>query len=119
MAGVRKLSEQVIEAAERAAAVSDAAQGRRARRGGLRARWLILPAAGAGIYALVTSRSFPRQARGVLQQAKDRASDLPEDLVGRVQQATGDGRKSGGRPARKTSSRKSTSGNTRKTTSAR
>jgi hypothetical protein len=51
-------------------------------------RWLILPAAGAGLFALGTNRSFTRQAKSVFNQAKERASDLPEDLVGRVQEAT-------------------------------
>ena len=89
MADVHKLSERVIDVAERTSAVADAAQGKKVRRGGMPARWLLLPAAGAGLYALMTNRSFTRQAKSVMNQAKERASDLPEDLVDRVQQTTG------------------------------
>lgn len=122
MAGVHKFSEQVVEVAERVADVADAAQGKGIRRGSFGARWLILPAAGAGLYALVTSPSFPRQAKNVLQTARARASDLPDDLFDRVQHVTGladDGQKNARRPARKSSSRKSGRQRTRKTTSAR
>jgi hypothetical protein len=52
-------------------------------------RWLLLPAAGAGLYALATNGSFTRQAKSVMTQAKERASDLPEELVDRVQEAAG------------------------------
>ena len=89
MADVHKFSEQVIELAERTSAVADAAQGRRVRRGGTRMRWLLLPAAGAGLYALATNRSFTRQAKSAMTQVKERASDLPEELVERAQEATG------------------------------
>jgi len=122
MAGVQKFSEQVIDAAERLADVADAAQGKGARKRNTGGRWLLLPAAGAGVYALVTSRSFPRQARGMLQQAKARASDLPDELFSRVQQATGlaeDGRRSTRQPARKSSSRSSSRQRSRKTSSTR
>jgi hypothetical protein len=89
MADVHKFSERVIDYAERTSAVADAAQGKgvRKRRAGM--RWLLLPAAGAGLYALVTNGSFTRQAKKVMTEAKDRASDLPEELVDRVQEATG------------------------------
>jgi len=79
----------MIELAERFADVADAAQGKGIRRGRVGARWLLLPAAGAGLYALATSGSFSRQAKSVMNQAKERAADLPDDLVGRVQQTTG------------------------------
>jgi hypothetical protein len=78
MADVHKFSERVIDVAERTSAVADAAQGKKVRRGGMPARWFLLPAAGAGLYALMTNRSFTRQAKSVMNQAKERASDLPE-----------------------------------------
>jgi hypothetical protein len=89
MADVHKLSERVIDYAERTSAVADAAQGKgvRKRRPGM--RWLLLPAAGAGLYALATNGSFTREAKKVMTGAKERASDLPEELVDRVQEATG------------------------------
>jgi hypothetical protein len=116
MADMNKLSEQMVDLAERFADVTDAAQGRNRKRR-LRARWLVLPAAGAGLYALGTSGSFARQAKNVMSQAKDRASDLPEDLLGRVQQTAGttnSGAKNGRSTGRTTKSR-----SRRKTTSAR
>jgi hypothetical protein len=117
MADVHKLSERVIDLAERTSAVADAAQGKRVRRG-VPTRWLLLPAAGAGLYALMSNRSFTRQAKNVMNQAKERASDLPEDLVDRVQQTTG--QKSSSSSSRP-STRKSASRTTqrRKTASAR
>jgi hypothetical protein len=118
MADVHRFSERVIELAERTSAVADAAQGRRVRRGGARMRWLLLPAAGAGLYALVTNGSFTRQAKSAMTQVKERASDLPEELVERAQEATGQtknqrkaaGSRSGTAPSRSRS---------RKTASAR
>jgi hypothetical protein len=91
MANVNRFSEQLIDAAERFADMVDAAQGNGARKGGVGARWLILPAAGATAYALGTSSSsVARKARGLMRQAKDRATDLPDaDLVDRVKEATG------------------------------
>ena len=89
MASINKVSERMIDLAERFADVADAAQGKGIRRGRVGARWLLLPAAGAGLYALATSGSFSRQAKSVMNQAKERAADLPDDLVGRVQQTTG------------------------------
>jgi hypothetical protein len=117
MADVHKLSERVIDLAERTSAVADAAQGKRVRRG-VPTRWLVLPAAGAGLYALMSNRSFTRQAKNVMNQAKERASDLPEDLVDRVQQTTG--QKSSSSSSRP-STRKSASRTTqrRKSASAR
>ena len=52
MADIHKFSERVIDVAERTSAVADAAQGKTVRRGVMPARWLLLPAAGAGLYAL-------------------------------------------------------------------
>ena len=81
MADIRKFSDQVIDLAERLANVADAAKGKDTKTTGLRARWLLLPAAGAGIYAVATSGAFTRQAKTVVNEAKTRASDLPDELV--------------------------------------
>jgi hypothetical protein len=117
MASINKLSEQMVDLAERLADVNEAAQGRNRKRG-VRARWLVLPVAGAGLYALGTSRAFTRQAKNVMAQAKDRASDLPEELLSRVQQTSGatNSSKNSRSSSRSTSSRTSSR---RKTSSAR
>lgn len=110
MADIYKFSDRVVDLGERLADVADAVQGKGHRNGRGGMRWLILPAAGAGLFALGTSRSFTRQAKNVFDQAKERASDLPEDLVGRVQQATSttpskkSASRSGSQRGRKTSS---------------
>jgi hypothetical protein len=119
MADVHELSERVIDFAERTSAVADAAQGKKVRRRGMPARWFLLPVTGAGLYALITNRSFTRQAKNVMNQAKERASDLPEDLVDRVQQTTG--QKSTSSSSSRPSTRKAASRTTqrRKTAPAR
>ena len=81
MANINRFSEQLIDMAERFADVVDAAQGRGNRKGTLSARWLVLPLAGAGVYALMTNGAFTRQARGVLSDAKERASELPVETI--------------------------------------
>ena len=60
MADMNKFSEQVIDLAERFADITDAAQGKGNRKS-MGARWLIIPAAGAGLYALGASGSFKAQ----------------------------------------------------------
>jgi hypothetical protein len=124
MADVHKLSDRVIDYAERTSAVADAAQGKGLRRRRTGMRWLLLPAAGAGLYALMTNGSFTRKAKEVMTEAKDRASDLPEELVDRVQEATG--QTSGTSRSRQSSqkssasrSRSSRQGSRKTTTSAR
>jgi hypothetical protein len=107
MADVHKFSDRVIDFAERTSAVADAAQGRGIRRRRTGMRWLLLPAAGAGLYALVTNGSFTRQAKRVMSEAKERASDLPEELVDRVQEATG--QTSGNGKSRQSTQKSSTS----------
>jgi hypothetical protein len=102
MADAKKMSEGLVDMAERFADVVDAAQGRGARKASGGAKWLILPAAGAGVYALATSSSaFARRTRKLMSRAKDRATDLPDaDLFGRVKEVTGTEQKassSGGR----------------------
>lgn len=121
MAGINKVSERMIDLAERFADVADAAQGKGVRRRRVGTRWLLLPAAGAGLYALATSGSFTRQAKSVMNQAKERASDLPDDLVGRVQQTTGrtDSRAKNGRQSAQRSSASRTASQRRQKTSSR
>jgi hypothetical protein len=119
MADMNKFSEQVLDFAERFADVTDAAQGKGNRKS-MGARWLILPAAGAGLYALGASGSFKRKAKEVVSQAKERASELPEDLMNRVQQTSGtsQGRSTNGRQTtRKSATRRRQT--RRKTTTAR
>jgi hypothetical protein len=88
MADMNKFSEQVIDLAERFADITEAAQGKGNHKS-MGARWLIFPAAGAGLYALGASGTFKRSAKKVMSQAKERASELPEDLMNRVQQTSG------------------------------
>ena len=88
MADIDRMSERLVDLAERFADVTDAAQGRGNRQGGIRARWFVVPAAAAGVYMLGASGSLRRQAGNVAKQAKDRASDLPDDLMSRVHRAT-------------------------------
>ena len=92
MADMNRFSERLIDVAERFADVVDAAEGKGARKGGPGARWLVLPAAGAAAYALATSSSsLARKTRGLMQKAKERATDLPDtDLFDRVKEVTGD-----------------------------
>jgi hypothetical protein len=128
MADVNRFSEGLIDVAERFADVVDSAQGKGARKGGHGARWLLLPVAGAGAYALATSSSaMARKTRGLMSRAKDRATDLPDaDLLGRVKEVTAVGeqsRSTSGRRTQKTSSRngrsRSQTQRRRKTTSTR
>jgi hypothetical protein len=88
MTDVHKFSERVIDLAERLEDIADAAAGKGARSGRSGARWLLLPSVGAGVYALVTNKTFGRQAMGVLDEAKKRASELPEDLLNRARATT-------------------------------
>jgi hypothetical protein len=108
MAEVKKMSEGLIDMAERFADVVDAAQGRGARKAGTGAKWLILPAAGAGAYALATSSSaFARRTRKLMSRAKDRATDLPDtDLFGRVKEVTGTEQRASGSSGRTQSTRR-------------
>jgi hypothetical protein len=107
MADIHKLSEQVIDYAERAASVADAAQGK--NKNGVGARWLLLPAAGAGLYALVKSDFFTRGAKVVAGEAKTRASELPDDLMKAVRQTPQKSSTRSTSPSRSTSSGRSRS----------
>jgi hypothetical protein len=120
MADAHKLSERMIDVARRFEDVVDAAEGKGNRGSrGIGTKWLLLPAAGAGLYALMTSNSVGRHAKGVLDQAKSRASELPDDLMNRVRQTsqTQGARRNGGTTRRRSSARRNNS--TRKATSAR
>jgi hypothetical protein len=110
MTNVHKFSERVIDLAERLEDVADAAAGKGARSGRSGVRWLVLPTVGAGMYALVTNRSFGRQAKGVIDGAKKRASELPEDLLKRARTTTQR------QPSRSTSRNGRTSSSSRKPT---
>jgi hypothetical protein len=96
VADINKFSEQLIDVSERFADAVDGAQGHGPRNSGPGARWLILPAAGAAVYALATSSSsLARKTRGLMRRAKDRATDMPDaDLFGRVKEVTGSEQKS-------------------------
>ena len=112
MSAISKFSERVIDLAERLEDVADAAQGKGRRKGGSGTRWLILPAAGAGLYALATNGSFARQAKDVMDQAKTRASELPDDLMSRIRQPSS-------RSASGAQNSRRKSGSARKTSAAR
>jgi hypothetical protein len=90
MGSIQRFSDTVIEYAERLSNVADAAAGKRTTgsNGGATTRWVFLPAAGAGLYALVKSDFFTRQAKEVMGDAKARASDLPTDLMNAVRQSS-------------------------------
>ena len=88
MGTIQKLSSQVIDYAERVSEMADAAQGKHHQRAGLPNRWLLLPASGAALYALVKSDAFSRPAKEVMDEAKVRASELPDDLLSMVRQST-------------------------------
>jgi len=118
MADIHKLSDQMIDLAQRLDGMADAAKGKGKGRSGLGARWLILPAAGAGLYALATSGSFTRQAKDVMGQAKTRASELPEDLMGRIRQTSQKSTTSNGGQTRRRSSSTRKGSTARKTGSS-
>jgi hypothetical protein len=127
MADVNRFSEQLIDVAERFADTVEAIQGKGSRQGGFAARWLVLPAAGAAVYALATSTSSTaRRTRGLMRQAKDRATDVPDAvLFGRVKEVTGlaDERQSSSsgktRSSNRSRSRARTTQRRRKSTSTR
>jgi hypothetical protein len=123
MADMDRFSERLVDLAERFADVTDAAQGRGNRQGGIRARWFVVPAAAAGIYMLGASGSVRRQAGNVAKQAKDRAADLPDDLMSRVHRATRKtttrGTRSNGRSTTRSTTRARSRRRTAQTSSAR
>jgi hypothetical protein len=118
MADINKFAEQVIDLAERFADMTDAAQGKGNRKG-VGARWLVLPVAGAGLYALGTNATFTRKTKKAMNQAKARASELPNDLMNRVEQVSGVTENRSKNGARQTGQKSARSQSRRKTSSAR
>ena len=110
MGTIQKLSSQVIDYAERVSQMADVAQGKHQQRSGLTTRWLLLPASGAALYALVKSDAFSRPAKEVMDEAKARASELPDDLLSMVRQSTN------GAPSRNGSPTSSSASTPRKST---
>jgi hypothetical protein len=85
---IHEFSERVIDLAERMSDVADAVAGQRRRRARAATRLLLLPAAGAGLYALAKSESVSEQAKTIVDEAKTVASELPNDLMNGVRQAS-------------------------------
>jgi hypothetical protein len=123
MSRVQKFSKELIDLAERISDVDDAARGKRRRGATSTTRWLFLPATGAGLYALVRSNVGSREAKDVVDKAKNRASELPGDLMKAVRQVgqKQTSQKNAGQTAQKasnrTGSRKRQQGSARKATS--
>jgi hypothetical protein len=112
MASIQRFSSKVIDYAERLSEIADAAEGKHQQTTGRTTRWLLLPASGAALYALLKSDTFSRQAKGVMDEAKARASELPDDLLSRVRQTSVESSsQNGGQRSRSSTTR-------RKTTSA-
>jgi hypothetical protein len=88
MSDITKFSDTVIEYAERMAAMADAAQGKKGVRKRGMAQLLVLPAAGAGLYALARNKAVRSQAKEVASDAKNFATDLPDELLTRVRQSS-------------------------------
>jgi hypothetical protein len=116
MNSINKFSNYVIDYAERLSDMADAAEGKRK---GMDMRPLILPAAGAVVFALVRSEAFTRQAKDVMEEAKSRASDLPDELLRRVRQTSQSSRRNGSQRTTSTASRPSSSRKTRSSSRAR
>jgi hypothetical protein len=85
---VHELTERLIDLAERMEDVADAAAGKRRRHPRGATQLLLLPAAGAGLYALAKSEFFGQQAKTIVDEAKAVASDLPSDLMNTARQAS-------------------------------
>jgi hypothetical protein len=114
MAAIQRLSAQVIDYAERVSGMADAAEGKRPRRGGTLRRLVLLPATGAGLYALVRSDFFSRQVKEAVGEAKTRASELPDDLMSRVRETADEPTGGNGSKTRTTSRSGSGRGTRRK-----
>jgi hypothetical protein len=92
MKDFNKISKQAADVAERLADVADAARGEGPRKsGGGGGRWLLLPLAGAAVYAVAKRGSeVPSRAKELVGQVKERASEMPDlDLLDRVKDVTG------------------------------
>jgi hypothetical protein len=126
MSGIQKVSERVIDYAERLSDMADAAEGNHRQTTHLVRRWVLLPAAGAGLFALAKSDFLNRRVKEVVDEAKTIAADLPEELMTRVHDATQLGSngnraaRGGSAQSRRTtgSARRSRKTNTRRRTNA-
>jgi hypothetical protein len=76
----------------------------------------MLPASGAALYALIKSESFSRQAKDVIDDAKTRAAELPEELIGLVRQTTERSSSQNGSTQSRPATRKKTATRRRSTT---
>ena len=114
MDAVHKFSDQVIDLAERLSDIADAAEGKGRRSSSRGKRFVFLPAVGAGLYALIRSDFFARQAKDVVDEARTRAAELPNDLMKAVRQTSD--RPVSGNGTRTRSQRASTSGRARRST---
>jgi hypothetical protein len=126
MAGIQRFSSQVIDYAERLSGMADAAEGKHQQTNSKMTRWVLLPASGAALYALVRSDFFSRRAKDVMGEAKTRASELPDDLMARVKQSgqrssaqNGSQRRTGTGASRTRSSSARRTSSSRKRSSAR
>lgn len=102
-----KISKQAADIAERAADVADAARGEGSRSGGGAGRWLLLPLAGAAVYAVAKNGpDLARRTKDLIRQGRERTPDLSDlDLAGRVKEAAGmDEERTDGRSASRNSS---------------
>jgi hypothetical protein len=117
MADIHKFSQQVIDLAERLDDMADAAKGKGRRGTTTTTRFVFLPAAGAALYAFAKSDFVTKRTKGVVNEAKTRASELPSDLMKAVRQTQKTSRSASSsttgqrssRPARKSTARKTTS----------
>ena len=116
MTAVHRFSEQVIDYAERLSDVADAAQGKQRRAGAAMSRWVLLPVSGAAAYALLKSEFVSRRAKDVMDDARTRALELPDDLMGRVREVTDGAAKQKGSRRRGSTARSRTG--SKKTSSA-
>jgi hypothetical protein len=113
------LSKSIVGFGERLANVSDAAKGKERGRVGSTSRWLLLPAAGAGLYAVARSEFVARQTKEMVDEAKTLATELPNDLMKSVRQTAQTSQRSGRSATRSSSSRRRRTGSsTRKTKTA-
>jgi hypothetical protein len=118
MGVIHKFSDRMIDYGERIADIADAAEGKHRRRGQTK-RWLLLPATGAALYAVVRSDLFARQAKEVVDEAKTRAAELPDDLIARVRQTTQASTSGSGQPRRANTSRRRSTASRRSSSSRR
>ena len=118
MGVIHTFSDRMIDYGERIADMADAAEGKHRRRSRTK-RWLLLPATGAALYAIVRSDVFSRQAKEVVDEAKTRASELPDDLVARVRQTTGASTSGSRQATRGSTSRRRSTGSRRSSSSRR